>query len=403
MEFVYKAVTRNGKEKKGNIEAEDEARAVLKLKSMGLVPLEIKKATFWTRELDISIGSSVKARDLSVFCRQFVSMLQAGIPIIDCLNMLSQQSDNKVMARAIRQVQGDVEKGETLSASMKKFPQVFPPIMISMVTAGEASGKLEVCFERMSEHFEKDAKIRGMLQKAAMYPIIVAIVAVIVVIVMLVKVVPSYMELFEDMDVEMPAITMAVIGISRFVQSYWFLLILAVGAAVVAVSTFKKTERGEVFFGNLARNMPIFGKLHIKTQASIFSRTLSTLLASGITMIEALEIVSGTMTNPLYRNALREAKEEVAKGVPLSEPLENSDLFPPMVPHMTRIGEETGEIEEMLGRLANYYDEEVELSTQTVMAALEPLIIIVMAVLVIFLIAAVMAPMTRMYTGLDNL
>lgn len=403
MEFVYKAVTRSGKERKGNIDAEDETRAALKLKSMGLVPIEIKKATIWNRELDFSIGADVKPRDLGIFCRQFVSMLQAGIAITDCLNMLAQQTENKKMARAIRQVQSDVEKGETLSNAMKKHPKIFPRIMISMTTAGEASGKLETCFLRMSDHFEKDAKIRGMLTKAAVYPSMVAIVAVIVVIVLLIKVVPSYMDLFEDMDVEMPLITQIVINMSNFLQSYWMIVLLVVVVAIVAINTFRQTENGERFFGTLARSIPIFGKLNIKTQASIFSRTLSTLLASGIPMIEALDIVSGTMTNALYRDALKEAKEEVAKGVPLSEPLENSELFPPMVTHMTRIGEETGEIEEMLDRLANYYDEEVEMTTQTVMAALEPMIIIFMAVIVVFIVAAVMAPMTAMYSGLDNL
>lgn len=403
MEFVYKAVTRSGKEKKGNIDAEDEARAAVKLKSMGLVPIEIRKANIWNKELDISFGQEVKPRDLGIFCRQFVSMLQAGISITDCLNMLALQTENKKMARAIRQVQSDVEKGEPLSAAMKKCPKIFPRIMISMVQAGEASGKLEKCLLRMSEHFEKDAKIRGMIKRAAVYPIIVAIVAVVVIIVLLVKVVPSYMELFEDMDVEMPLITQIVIDISTFLQSYWGVLLAALIVVIAAVNTFCRTEQGERFFGTLARSLPIFGKLNVKTQASIFARTLSTLLGSGIPMIEALDIVAGTMTNALYRDALKEAHEEVAKGVPLSEPLENSELFPPMVTHMMRIGEETGEIEEMLDRLANYYDEEVEMTTQTVMAALEPMIILAMAVIVIFVVAAVMSPMTAMYAGLDNL
>lgn len=403
MEFVYKAVTRSGKEKKGNIDAEDETRAAVKLKSMGLVPIEIRKATIWNKELDFSFGQDVKPRDLGIFCRQFVSMLQAGISITDCLNMLALQTENKKMARTIRQVQSDVEKGEPLSGAMKKYPKIFPRIMISMVQAGEASGKLENCLLRISEHFEKDAKLRGMIKKAAVYPIIVAVVAVVVIIVLLVKVVPSYMELFEDMDVEMPLLTQVVIDISTFLQSYWGLLLVALILVAVAINTFCRTEQGEHFFGRLARSLPIFGKLNVKTQASIFARTLSTLLSSGITMIEALEIVAGTMTNALYRDALKEAHEEVAKGVPLSEPLENSELFPPMVTHMMRIGEETGEIEEMLDRLANYYDEEVEMTTQTVMAALEPMIILVMAVIVIFVVAAVMAPMTAMYAGLDNL
>lgn len=403
MEFVYKAVTKGGKEKKGNIEADDEARAVAKIKAMGLIPLEVTKATLWNRELDFKIGAAVKPRELAIFSRQFMSMLQAGIGITDCLTMLAEQTENKALARAIRQVENDIEKGESLSDAMRKYPKIFPSIMISMVTAGEASGRLETSLARVSEHFEKDAKTRGMIKKAAMYPCIVAIVAVIVVVVMLVTVIPSYTEMFEDMNVEMPAITVMVIKMSEFIQAYWPILIVVIAGVVAAIKAYSKTEAGERVFGTIARSLPIFGTLTIKTQASIFSRTLSTLLASGISMTDALEIVSRTMTNALYRDALKLAREEVTKGIPLSEPLETAELFPTMVAHMVRVGEETGEIEEMLDRLANYYDEEVEQATQTVMAALEPMIIIVMALMVVVLIGAVMAPMMSLYSGLDNL
>lgn len=402
-EFIYRAITDSGKEKKGNIVADDADRATAKLKAMGLMPLELKKASVLTKEINITFGRLVNPRDLSVFCRQFVSMLNAGITIIDALNMLSQQTENKHMAKALLIVQSDIEKGETLSDSMRKHEKIFPSIMISMVAAGEASGKLETTFEHMAGHFEKDARIRGMLKKAAMYPIVVAVVAVIVMIVMLVKVVPSYISMFEQMNVEMPGITLAVIGMSNFIRKFWYLLIL-VGAGIVAgIRVFKKTEYGETLFGNMSRKMPIFGKLNIKTSASIFARTLGTLLYSGLPMVDGLEIVANTMPNVLYQKALKKAREEVIKGVPLSEPLEGSGLFPPMVAHMIRIGEETGDVEEMLDRLSGYYDEEVEMATQTVMAALEPMIIVIMALIVIVLIAAVMAPMLAMYGGLDNL
>lgn len=402
-EFVYKAVAKTGKTKKGNIEADSAELARNRLKAMGLMPLEIREAGFFTKELEFSFGKKVKPRDLSIFCRQFVSMLTAGITIVDALGMLAQQSENKYMARAVRTVQNDIGKGEALSEAMGKHEAVFPAIMISMVAAGEASGKLETAFARMADHFEKSARIRGMMKKAAMYPIIVAVVAAVVILVMLVKVVPSYMKLFEEMNVKMPAITMLVIHMSNFVQKYWYALAAAAALIVVAVRTYKHSSAGERFFGNAARKIPIFGKLNVKTEASMFSRTLSTLLYSGLPMVDALEIVADTMTNALYRDALKAAREEVVKGVPLSEPVENCGLFPPMVNHMINIGEETGEIEEMLTRLADYYDEEVEMTTQTVMAALEPMIIIVMAVCVVFLIAAVMAPMMAMYSGLDNL
>lgn len=402
-EFVYKAVNQSGKEKKGNIEAEDTKSALERIRNMGLMPLELKEANFLNREIAVEFGGRVSTRDLSVFCRQFVSMLAAGITIIDALGMLAQQTENKAMAKAIVDIKKDIGKGEALSEAMRVHDQIFPDIMISMVAAGEASGKLETTFLRMADYFEKQARLRAMIRKASVYPIIVALVALVVIAVMLVKVVPGYMKLFEELDVSMPAITQFVINFSQFVLSYWYVIVVIAVVLVVAVRMYAHSDAGKLFFGRLSGKLPIFGKLNIKTSASMFARTLSTLLYSGLPMVDALEIVSQTMTNALYKVALKRAREEVIKGVPLSEPLEQSGLFPPMVPHMTKIGEETGEIEEMLTRLADYYDEEVEQTTETVMAALEPLIIIVMALLIVFLIIAVMAPMMSMYSGLDNL
>jgi type IV pilus assembly protein PilC len=275
--------------------------------------------------------------------------------------------------------------------------------MAKMVAAGEASGKLEVSFERMSEHFEKSARMSGMVKKAAVYPIMVSIVAIAVVIVMLVMVVPSFTDMFADMDMELPGITLAVVAASDFVMHKWYLIVAVVAVVVLAIRAFSSTEQGKVFFARLARELPVFGNLTVKSAASSFARTLSTLIYSGLSMVDALAIVSGTMSNYLYRKKVETARDEVVKGVPLSEPLLEDDMFPPMVGHMSKIGEETGQIETMLNKLADYYDEEVEMATQTVMAAVEPMIILVLAGMVIVIIAAVMSPMFAMYTNMDNL
>ena len=296
-----------------------------------------------------------------------------------------------------------MRKSKKVRHSQKKYPNVFPDIMVSMVAAGEASGKIDVAFERMSAHFEKSAKLNGMIKKAAVYPIIVVIVAIAVVIVMLVKVIPSYSDMFNDLGTELPGITKAVLAMSNFVTGYWYIIVAVVAIAVIAIKAYKKTNSGQIFFGTLARKLPVFGKLNIKTAASNYARTLSTLVYSGLPMIEALGITANTMKNALYRNALNKAREEVSKGVPLSEPITACGLFPPMVSHMTRIGEETGDLEGMLTRLADYYDEEVEMATQTVMAAIEPMIILVLAAIVGVLVAAVMAPMLTMYQAMDTL
>ena len=402
-DFNYRAIDKYGKEKKGNITADTEDAVYAKLRADSMTPLEVKKANIFTRDVNISIGGSVKPRDLSVFCRQFISMINAGVTIIDALGMLEEQTENKKMAKAISGAKTEIGKGETLSNALAKFPDVFPDIMVKMVAAGEASGKLEVAFDRMSTHFEKSAKLKAIMKKSAMYPIMLALVALGVIVLMLTFVIPKYTEMFESIDTELPALTKMMVAASNFVIHKWPIILIIVVAIVAGVKAFRKTERGQVFFATIARKMPIFGNLTIKSAASNFSRTLSTLIYSGLPLIEALGITAGTMSNYLYKKKLEQAKEEVVRGVPLSEPLLEDDMFPSMVGHMTKIGEETGEMEDMLTKLADYYDEEVEMATQTVLAALEPMIILVLAGVVCLLIGSVMAPMLAMYNNLDNL
>lgn len=402
-DFTYQVIDASGKEKKGNIKAEDENDAKRKLKNEGYMVISLTKATALTKEISFEIGGKISPRDLSVFSRQFVSMVNAGVTILDTLEMLGEQTENKTMAKAIKGVYGDIQKGETLSDGLRNYPKVFPKIMISMVAAGEASGKIDVAFERMANHFEKSAKMNGMLKKAAVYPIMVTIVALVVVVVMLVKVIPSYQDMFNDMGTELPKITQIVVEMSHFVTGYWFIILAIIIAAVIGIKAFSKTIPGQQLFGTISRKLPVFGNLVVKTASSNFARTLSTLIYSGLPMIEALAITANTMTNYWYKQALQEAKDEVAKGVPLSEPIIASGLFPPMVGHMTKIGEETGDLEGMLNRMSEYYDEEVEMATQTVMAAMEPMIIMVLAVVVGGIVAAIMAPMLSMYTSMDSL
>ena len=402
-EYTYRAVDKYGKERKGNITVDTMEMAFEKIRAEGLTPVEVKKANIFNKELELNIGGAVKPRDLSVFCRQFISMINAGVTIVDALGMLEEQTENKTMAKAIGGAKAEIGKGETLSNALGLYPKVFPDVMVKMVAAGEASGKLDVAFDRMASHFEKSAKLKAIMKKAAMYPIMLGVVAVGVIILMLTVVIPKYTEMFDSMDMKLPGLTLAVVAASNFVMKRWYVLVAIVVVAVAGIRAFTKTERGQIFFATIARNAPIFGKLTIKSAASNFARTLSTLVYSGLPLVEALSITAGTMTNYLYKKNLEEAKEEGVRGVPLSEPLLRDKLFPPMVGHMTKIGEETGEVEEMLNKLADYYDEEVEMATQTVLAALEPLIILVLAGIVVVLIGAVMAPMLEMYNNMDNL
>lgn len=401
--FSYVAVDKKGKEKRGSLEAETRERALEQLKAEELIPVSVREQGALNKEIDFSIGKKVKPRDLSVFCRQFVSITQAGVPMKEALQMLSEQTENKWLKRAISEVLLNVEKGNTLADSMRSQPDIFPPMLVNMVEAGEQSGSLEMAFSRMAVHFEKEAKLKATIKKATIYPIILVIAAIGVIAVMLLFVIPIFIDMFADLDIEMPALTMFVMNSSKWMTSHWYVVLAIIVGVVVAYKLIYRTTQGRLTIDRIKMKMPLFGKLTVKTACSQFARTMSTLLMSGISTIDALETTSKIVNNIHYTNAMLKAREEVMKGIPLSEPLEASGIFPPMVYHMTGIGEETGNVEEMLEKMADYYDEEVEMTTQSVLAAMEPIIILFMALIIGTLVIAVISPIASMYNGLDNL
>jgi type IV pilus assembly protein PilC len=401
--YSYIIIDKNGKEKKGTMEAATEDKVIATLRAEGYIPISVVPQNILTKDINITFGNPVKPREFSVFCRQFVSILSAGVSIINALDMLQEQTENKALSQAIKKIQTSVEKGETLAGAMRLEDKIFPNLLIQMVEAGEVSGNLEIAFDRMATHFEKDAKIKAQVKKAMIYPMIVGIVALLVVFVMMVIVIPNFMLMFEGMDIPMPKLTQRVLDMSDFVQQWWYLIIAAILAGILGIQLFKRTDTGRLLFGKLGLRMPLFGKLTVKSVSTRFARTLSTLLAAGIPMIEAIAITSRTMDNMVVRNALQDAKEDVAKGISLSVPLKKSGIFPPMVWHMTKIGEETGNIEAMLDKVADYFDEEVETTTQSLMAFMEPIIIVVLALVVGVLIMAIMQPMFSMYDGFGGL
>lgn len=401
-EFTYRAISKSGKEIKGKIESDNIEKAKVELKGRDLYLTEIGEATMLEKDININIGQKISTRDLCLFCRQFVSLQRAGVTIIETLKMLAEATENKFFSKTLTNVCKSVEMGESFADSLAN-EEVFPVIMIKMTNAGEASGSLDVAYERLAVQFERQAKLKGLIKKASIYPSMVCIVAVVVVIIMLKFVVPNFMGMFEDMDVEMPGITLGVMAASNFVQKFWFVIILGIVVVFFAFKWFKSTPRGEGILAKIALKLPLVGPLTIKSASANLARTLSTMVAAGISLVEAVDITAGTMTNYYFKEALINAKDAIIAGVPLSTPLKECGLFPPMVYHMTRIGEESGNMEDMLGKLADYYEEEVEIATASLMAALEPLIIIVLAAIVGTIVGAVLAPMMTMYEGLDNL
>ena len=399
--YEYMAVDKSGKQKKGTMEAQTEERVKDFLKAEGLIPISVKEQSVLSKEINIG-SKKVKARDLSIFCRQFHSILTAGVTILNALQMLSDQTENKVLREATKQVQVDVEKGESLTSAMAKHEETFPPLLIHMVEAGEASGSLEISFERMAIQFEKQAKVSGMVKKALVYPIVVIVVAIAVVILMLVVVFPQFEEMFSQVDGELPAITRIVMAMSEFVQNFWWLLATLVSGAVFGIQTFRKTPNGQRLFSKMALNAPIVSNLSIKSASATFSRTLSTLMAAGIPIIDAVEITSKVIKNVIVKDALDNTVDEIKRGVPLSVPLRESEVFPPMLHQMTHIGEETGNVEGMLDKVADYYEEEVENVTASLTALLEPMVIIVLGLVVGFILLSIYMPILSMYSAVDQ-
>lgn len=401
--FNYKALMPDGKELKSSVNAVDLEEAKAMVKAQGGMVLEINEAGALDKEIELpfKLGQKkVSSRDLCVFCRQFVSIIEAGVSIVQALEMLSEQTENKRLAKALQETRDSVEKGDTLSAAFSRNPDVFPGLFISMVEAGEASGSLEVAVSRMAIQFEKDNHIKGLVKKAMTYPIILLCVTVLVVIAILTFVMPTFVDMFESMNIELPFMTKLLINSSNFVIQKWYVLIIIVVAIVGAWILFSSNQQGKYIIAKAQLKIPVLSNLVMKTACARFARTLETLLAAGMSMMDSLDICSKTMDNLLYKDALLDVRDNVSLGSSLAGELKRTKLFPPMICHMVGIGEETGNLEQMLESCANYYDEEVENATQQLTAVLEPLIIVIMAVIVLAIVLAIYTPMMSMY---DNI
>ena len=397
-QYNYKAMDKNGKAKKGSIEAINLDKAKEKLKSEGLIVQDIKEQGAGKK----GGGKKVKDKDLAVFCKQFSAVLNAGVTIISALEMMSEQLENKTLKRALQEAQAYVQKGGTLADAFKLNPKVFPPIMINMTAAGEMSGNLEVCFDRLTTHFETANALHSKVKGAVTYPIVILIVVVAVVAVLLVGVIPQFSQMFDDLGSELPAATQMLVNLSDFLQHKWYILVIIVAAIVFGLKAFGKTEPGSLMYAKIGIKFPLFGNLTIKSAAATFSRTMATLMASGISLIDAVEQVAKMINNRIIREALLDAKTQIAKGVPLSKPLRDCGIFPPMLPQMTKIGEETGNIEDMMDKVADYYEMEVNDATDALTAAMEPLIIVIRGVVVGGIVMAIYSPMLSMYDAVDS-
>ena len=401
--YTYSITDKYGKEKRGVIEANNQENAIMKLQDDGNIVLSIKEGGgLADADWNVQIGTGVKKKDVTLFCKQFYSILTAGITVIDGLRMVIDQTENKNLKKSLDEVRVAVEKGDTLANAMAAQGSVFPELLIHMVAAGEVTGNLEIAFERITTQFEKDLKLTSMIRSAMIYPIVVLVVAVAVVIILMTTVIPNFQESFASMDMELPWLTQMVITVSDFMVNNLVLVIGTIVAIVAFILIGKRTETGKNVTSWLALKIPMIKMFSVKNAAAKFSMTMSTLIMSGVSVVESLEIVSDVITNRIIRRAVKGCREEVMQGIAMSEPLEASEVFPPMLTHMLKIGEETGTTEQMLEKVAKYYEDEVEEATKNLTTIMEPMVIILLAVLVGGILGAVMMPMLSLYKNVGN-
>lgn len=400
--FNYTAINRNGKRVRSSLDASSIETAKSSLRGAGYTILDIKEQTTLNRDIEIPFLGNPKAKDMAVFCRQFVSILRAGVSVASVLAMLGQQTSNKKLRAAIREMQADVEKGESLATSMRRHPKIFPAILVNMVSAGEASGNLEESFRQMELYFERSKRTKSKVTSAMIYPCVLIVVMIVVLIVMMTKIIPNFLKTFEDMDAELPKLTLGVMAVCEWFKSWWWVPLLVLVALIVGGVLFHRTDKGKHFFGWLARKTPVVGNLTVKTACATFCRTMEVLIGSGLTLTDSMDLAASNMGNIYYLEAIRDARALVAEGTPLRESLLRTGIFPPMVSNLVGVGEETGDLQSMMGKVADYYDEEVDEATKKLLNLMEPAIIIVMAVFVVIIVLAIYLPMINMTKAFDK-
>ncbi len=400
--YGFVAISRAGKRVKSNVDAASMEAAKNSLRAAGYTILEINELNVLNRDINIPFLGNPTAKDMAIFCRQFQSILKAGVPVATVLSMLAQQTENVKLAAAIREMQVSIEKGETLAGSMRKHPRIFSNMLTNMVAAGEQSGNLEEAFGQMEVWFDKAKRTSGAVGKAMAYPCVLIAVMIVVFIVMMVKIIPGFMATFKEMNMELPLPTQWVMAASDWLIQWWWALGLFIVALVIGGTAFNRTNKGKHFFGWLARKIPVVKNLTVKSACSTFCRTLSLLLGSGLDLTESLDLVAINMGNIYFREAVMTIRTMVSEGWTVNSSMRSTNLFPPMVYNLVGIGEETGDLQGMLSKTADYYDDEVETATQKLLSLMEPAVMLFLAIFVVILVLAIFLPMMNMNKAYDQ-
>ena len=396
-QFQYIAIDSKGIRTEGSIDGNSQEIAIAELKKQGMYVLHIKENKKSFLQKEIILGKIVKLEELVVFTRQLATLIKSGVTIVDSIRILGEQTTNKQFRKVINQIEYNIRNGETFSTSLAEHPKVFPSIFINMVRAGETAGNLDDTLNSVANFFEKENKTKQKVKSAMTYPIVISVLAVVVTIFMLVKIVPGFVTMYSDYGAELPLPTKIVIGISNLIVDGWYILIALTLIFIIGLQGFKKTPQGKYYLDLLKLKTPIFGKLMQKAAMARFARTLGALLKSAVPILQSLTMVSQVVENEAVAKPIRESRESLRAGNSLNEPLKKHWVFPPLVTHMIAVGEETGSIDEMLNKVADFYEADVEAMTDQLKSLIEPLLIVFMAVIVGTIILAVIMPMFGIY------
>jgi len=398
--YEYAVRDRAGHVVTGKIDADSPAAVATKLKSMGYAPVKISLVKSGGLQMELklpSVGSKVKLKELAVFSRQFATMINSGLSMLRALSILEEQQPNKALREILTEVRLEVESGSALSNSMARHPDIFPPLMVNMIRAGEVGGFLDKVLVQIADNYEAEVRLRGKVKSAMTYPVVVLIMAIVMSIGMLLFIVPTFAGLFTSLGGSLPAPTQALVNLSNFLKVAIVPIIILSVIGMVVWGRVKHTTRVREFIDPLKLKMPVFGNLFRKIALARFCRNLGTMLTSGVPILQSLDIVADTSGNIVIANAVRDVQESVRNGESLTEPLSHHDVFPSMVTQMLAVGEDTGALDTMLHKISDFYDQEVEATTEQLTALIEPIMIAVLGGLVGSMIIALYMPIFKIF------
>ncbi|OLD42094.1 MAG: pilus assembly protein PilC [Nitrospirae bacterium 13_1_40CM_2_62_10] len=403
--FTYVGKTKQGAVRKGDLTAKTREEAAEQLRRQNVIVsslLEVKAPEGILQRL--SLGGGVGDKEVAVFTRQFATMINAGLPLVQCLEILSTQTENKIFAKAIAEIKFDVEAGSTFADALKKHPKIFDELYVNLVHAGEVGGLLDTILGRLAKHIEKAMKLKSQIKSAMVYPSAIMGVAVIVITVLMIFVIPIFARMFLEMSggkVGLPFATQMVIDVSNFMKSNILFLIMGAAALVYAIKRYYATPKGRLVMDRMFLKLPVMGDLIRKAAVAKFTRTLGTLITSGVPILEGLTITSKTAGNKVVEGAILMARQSISEGKTVAEPLAKSGVFPSMVTHMISVGEATGALDAMLGKIADFYDEEVDASVAALTALLEPMMMVFLGTIIGFIVIAMYLPIFKMAAAIE--